>query len=316
MHFKTVPVKAQRWGTQPYDFMRRFTRAARYTRGVFRLALVLVLVACSRPVAPPIVEAPGITVTKLGAEPRHTLAYHPVKGAHAALELVVEMSLHAGDLGGPPLTMVVQLDTAADDVLADGKIKLRTKVESATLRDPPADLPPDAQHAVDQLAGMAITATLSPDGKIDDPQLDLAGKTMLPNTDEQMRAILDGYQQVAMVLPHVPIGVGAQWKSARTIAQGGMTMTATTTVGLSALEGSHASYAIATEITGADQTVGNDDTAIAVSGIHGSGTGTGSIDLTTLEMSGDLATTVESTMTAQGQAEKMSMSVHRTFKKP
>jgi len=315
MHFKTAPVKPDSWPAQPHDFMRRFRPEPSYTHAVFRLAFVLALVACSKPAPPPpIVEAPGITVTNPGAQPRRTLAYHPVKGAHAALELVVEMSLRAGELGGPPLTMVVQLDTAADDVLADGRIRLRTKVESATLRDPPADLPPDTQHAVDQLAGMAITATLSPDGKIDEPQLDVAGKTLPPGADDQMRAILDGYQQVAMVLPHTPIGVGAQWKSTRTIAQGGMTMTATTTVGLSALDGNRATYAIATEITGVDQTVGSGDTAIAVSGIHGTGTGTGSIDLTTLAMSGDLATTVESTMTAQGQAEKMSMSVHRTFK--
>src|SRR5689334_9886292 len=99
------------------------------------LYLAVALAACGKHApAPP---RPDLDVIAPGAEPRRAVHYALAKGTTTTCELAIDVALDAGQMGGAMPTLVVTLAITADDVLPDGKIKLRTRIVDATSHDRP-----------------------------------------------------------------------------------------------------------------------------------------------------------------------------------
>src|SRR5881398_3452877 len=77
------------------------------------------------------------------------------------------------------------------------------------------------------------------------------------------------------------------------------------TVEVTKLDATKLEFAMTSEISGPDQTVKQQGTAIDVKHIRGSGQGKGSLDLSTLAMAAELTAKFESEMSSQGQQTPM-----------
>lgn len=277
------------------------------------VAAVLVIGCHASDPAPAPVAKPEVQLVSPGAAPRRVLAYVLPKGTQTHLELAIDMTLDAGGRGGTLPTVVMQLDVAVDDVLADHRMKLRTTIADASVRDPS-----DSQVAaaiatpLEQIKGLAVTTTLAPDGKVSDAKLDPGGKQLTPAAQQQYDALAGNLEDLALRLPTEPVGMGAKWRSSRQVHRGGLATTATATVEVTKLEGTHVGYAVAIDSSGPDQTINQAGASVDVKHIHGTGQGTGILDLATLATTGELALDLASEMAMQGDATPMKMTVKMT----
>lgn len=280
--------------------------------------VVLALVGCKKPEeAAPVTT--DLELVSAGLAPLHELRYIGPKGQHTTLELAIEGRIEAGDLKSASPGLVVTLDIAIDDVLADGRMKLRSTIVDATTHAAPDQ--PGAPHALDagaHLKGLAITATLSPDGRIADVHADADDKQLTDAARAQLAALVFRYQQLAMPLPTAAVGIGAKWRSARAFTpdNNALKLTSVTTIDVTGIAGSTFSFAMTSEVHGADQTVAMDGTSIDVKGVTGTSTGHGTVDLTKLVMIGTLSAELHMDMTASGERTPMLMANELTTRLP
>ena len=265
------------------------------------LALVA-LVACRdrtpEPPPPPPPLEDGVTLIQPGATPAHTLRYHPTRGARTTSELTYDFDVKDDGQGNPMPTLVVELETAVDDVLADGTAKLRITVIRTRVRDHAGAPGADSllgDEAVGML-GVVITEMLAPDGKVWDAHLEVPAAV-----PDKVRAEIDrvsqGLERVAMRLPTEPVGVGATWRERRTLPEGGIRAISETTYRLVSITGDTIAYATTGLSTGAPQTVEQDGTKVEVTDTHGHVEAQGTLDLARYAFDLASTSTFSSTMT-------------------
>lgn len=235
------------------------------------------LAAChqSEPAPPPPPTETNVELVARGSAPQRVLRYHVAKGVKTTMDVGVQATV----MGRVTPQIVTTMDFSGEDVLPDGRMQLASVVRhtTATTADG-AVAPPELTSVFD---GITIRATITPVGTLADAKVDLGGKQLAPELDGQVQSLTKGFEQAAMILPEGPVGVGAVWRTRRTIEQNKMTMTAITTVTITKLDGDRVGFTRETAISGPDQTVAQDDVKVALTHIVGSGKASGTIDLAT-----------------------------------
>lgn len=265
------------------------------------LALVALIACRDRTPEPPPPRPPledGVTLIQPGAAPAHTLRYHPIRGTRTPSELAYDLDVKNDGQGNAMPTLVVELETAVDDVLADGTAKLRITVIRTHVRDHAGAQGADSllgDEAVG-MQGVVITEMLAPDGKVWDAHLEVPAAV-----PDKVRAELDrvsqGLERVAMRLPTEPVGIGATWRERRTLPEGGIRASSETTYRLVSITGDTIAYATTGLSTGAPQTVEQDGTKVEVTDTHGHAETQGTLDLARYAFDIASTSTFSSTMT-------------------
>lgn len=273
---------------------------------------LLALVACktNEPAKPP--PPTDTVVVKPGAAPQKAVRYAVAKGAHTTIELATDWKVTAGDIGNVLPTIVTTFDVTCEDVDKTGGMHLRARVIDASAHEKAESgiNPASLATVLDPLKGYVLRVTLQPDGRVSPPAFEAppvgsgsgAGSAAVA---EQLGALATSFEQLAIPLPTAPIGVGAQWKTTRTIAQAGMTLTSTTTLDVTSLDGQAIGFSLASEIKGADQTVTQSGLAVELKDVGGTATGRGTIDLAKGVTTGELHFDLHSQMTAAGSSTPM-----------
>ena len=246
---------------------------------------LLVLLGCQdKKTAPPLPPPPphdGVTLIQPGAPPYQVLRYRLTKGAKAASELVCDFSVKTDDQTGPMPTLVVDLETTVEDVLADGSARLRVTVVGTAVRDRA-----DSQAASElvraeaaAMQGVVITETLAPDGMISDSRVATTAAAEPDKPRSQLDSLLRSLEHVAMRLPAEPVGAGATWRERKTLPEGGIRAVSEITYTLVSLTGSTVGYTSVGLSTGGPQTIEQDGMKVEVSNTRGHSEAKGTLDL-------------------------------------
>ena len=177
-------------------------------------------------------------------------------------------------------TLVVELSTTVDDVLADGTAKLRITVGRTGVRDRPGgELASDlVRGEAAAMQGVVITETLAPDGKVSDAQVQIAAA--LPDKPHtQLDSLSQSLERLAMRLPSEPVGIGATWREREALPEGGIRAVAETTYTLTSLTGDTVAYTSAGLTSGAPQTLEQDGLKVEVTSVRGHAEARGTVDL-------------------------------------
>jgi hypothetical protein len=288
--------------------------------------LTVLALACNShrdaPPAPP--PQRDLTLLSPGLPPLAPLRYALAKGTKTALAIDVTSHVAAGDLHDDSPPLHVTLELVVDDVMPDGTMKLTSTIRSLAATGPGPNgsainangsgAEDPTQAHVDTVGsaatGLAFTATLSPDGSIADVR---ATDQPLPELAKaELAQIIAGFQQLAMPLPNVPVGIGAKWRSSRALGPAStLALQATTTIDLVGHTGSTIAYAVVSELAGSNQTATQDGVAVHVDGIGGSAQGSGTIDLGKLAI--DSSQTAELHMNMTTGSDRTAMQMTQTL---
>jgi hypothetical protein len=266
-------------------------------------AFVILVAACegkSDKQAP--IEPPDLQMVSAGNSPRKLLRYHVPKGTSQSLEVTIDMSMTAGDMGGPVPTIVMSLLLGAEDVTPDGSIKLHTTIVDVTARDRTDSRIPASALAgpLEAMKGIALTSTLSPSGRVSKSQVE-GGKQLPADVAAQLNALTTSFENVVMPLPNEPIGVGAVWRSSRQLDQNGMKLTTVNTFSVVSITGDQVEYTLETEVHGTDQKITQAGTTVDITDITGIGGGKGTLHLDKLDFASELTAQLRSKMQANGE---------------
>lgn len=256
------------------------------------------------------IEPPDLQMVSAGNAPRKLLRYHIPKGTSQALEVTIDMSLTAGEMGGPVPTIVMSLLLAAEDVALDGSMKIHTTIVEVTAHDRAESKIPASALAgpMEAMKGIALTSTLSPNGRMSKAQVE-GGKQLPADVATQLNALTASFENVVMPLPNEPIGVGAVWRSSRELAQNGMKLTTVNTFNVIAITGDKIEYTLESEVHGPDQQITQSGITVDIKDITGAGGGKGTLQLDKLDFSSELTAQLRSKMLAQGETTPTPMTM-------
>jgi len=251
-----------------------------------------------------------------GGQPRQLLRYRPTPNTTQKLEVAIDIVLDAGDMGGPMPTLVMTLALNVGAVLPTGQTPLHATIEGIEARDVPQSQVQAASltATLEPMKGVAFDTILSPNGRVTGTSVDARSKTLPAPTQMSITSLVNGFEQALMPLPDVPVGPGAVWRNSRLISRDGMTMTAVNSVTLVSVTGSTFSYAIDSTLHGDDQTARDGSDSVEVKDITGASGGKGSIDLTTLAITSELAAELRTKMSAPGDSEPTQLTMTTTTK--
>jgi len=277
------------------------------------LLLAILAIGCKQhDEAPP--PTTDLILVSPGLPPLKALRYASAKGTKTTLELAIESRIEAGEIKSTSPGLVFTLELAIDDVAADGSMKTTSTIQELTTRATRDQ--PGGGHVLDEaetIKGLAITATLSPDGVLTDVKPALADRKLSETAKAQIAQLAQALPQLAMPLPTAPVGVGAKWRSSRALAPASpLALTAVTTIDVTAISGPVVTFVMTSTVHGADQTVTQDGVPVDVKAITGTATGTGTIDLSKIALAGKLGAELHMTMTAGGETTPMMMAIDLT----
>ena len=116
--------------------------------------------------------------------------------------------------------------------------------------------------------------------------------------------------KLAMPLPATPVGIGAKWRSSRSLGPvSPLALTSVTTIDLDGISGSTLTYELSSTVHGDDQSVKQEGVDVAVKGITGTANGHGTFDLEKLAPLGTLAAELHMEMTTGSDTTPMMMSL-------
>jgi hypothetical protein len=262
---------------------------------------------------PPPAPTDGLELVQPGAEPRRQLRYQLASGTTSPIELAMDVDLKTADQEAKLPTMAMSLDIAVAAVDA-GTAKLKLSVAAAGAR-PRTEDPKEApartvmNRQANLLAGMVVTFGLTPQGGVKDSKVEAVGRDLSGPMQEQVTTLVQTSEQLAMPLPEQPVGVGAIWKHRRTMKQNQLTLVTMTTVEVTAIDGDRVTFKSSTEMTGADQTITQGSASAQVTAIRGTGTQTGTFDLTKAVVFGESKATLGFEMIADGQRRPMKLDI-------
>ena len=267
------------------------------------IGVALLVAACGKsekPPPPPPPPAEGLELVDPGLAPLAVVHYQLAKGTHTAIEMSLQSELTASSGNRTMPTLVVDTDITAEDVLPDGAFRVRTAVTSVAAGE-------ELTSAMQILVGTSLVGTLTPSGVLGNLVTDAGGHVVPPALDQQMATLRTSFEQLAMPLPAQPIGIGALWRYNKSIDQGGMKMTSATTIKITAITGTTMTYALSSEVTGPDQSLTQAGTTIKIKNIAGKARGTGTLDLTTMTVVGELTAELHSDMADAASTERVGM---------
>lgn len=283
------------------------------------LLAMLALAACKSNEPAKTAQPTDVVVVKPGAAPLRAVRYAVPKGAHTTVELATDWKATAGEIGNVLPTIVTTFDITCEDVDKNGGMHLHARVTDASAHEKadsginPASLAP----MLEPLKGYVLRVTLQPDGRVSPAAFEAppvgsgssgssgSSEGSAAVVGEQLTALAASLQQLAIPLPTAPIGVGAEWKTTRTIDQGGMKLTSTTTLDVTSLDATTIGFSLTSDVKGADQTVTQSGIAVELEDVGGSATGKGTIDLAKGVTTGELHFDLHSQMTAAGSSTPM-----------
>lgn len=244
-------------------------------------------------------------MVKLGDAPQQLLRYHLAKGTTSAMEVVMDYEVAANDKSMKMPTLVLETETTILDVQLDGTASTRTKVVNAAIRAREgAALPGLFGDKAQRLVGVTFAGTVSAGGRILSSQVVGADKVAADLAD-WVQSIDKSLRAIAMPLPDVPVGVGAQWKHRATVNQQGIHGSTVTSVELVSIDKDKVTYTTTTEASGADQHVTEQGQTTDVKHVGGHGSGRGTVDLAKLAMTGELSMSLSAEMTTNEQTAKV-----------
>jgi hypothetical protein len=241
------------------------------------------LAACQdKKPAPPPPQPPhdGVMLLSQGKAPFQPLRYHLTRGQKTASELVWEMTAVNDGQRSPMPTLVIQLETSVEDVLADGTAKLRIAVVRTTVRDQ-KDSAVGSDLVRDQAAAMqnvVITESLAPDGKLSESHVETQA-TVPDSMRNGLDSLLRTLEQAAMRLPDEPVGLSAIWRERKSLPAGGIRAVSETTYTLTSLAGTKLTYSGQGVASGEPQTIEQDGLKVEVTSTRGHSETQGAIDL-------------------------------------
>jgi len=252
---------------------------------------------------------PEVQLVATGIEPRQKLRYHAAKSTARTLEVAIDMDVTAGDMESALPHMVMTLSVLVEDVLYDGRMKLRTTVRDVEAHERITSpiAPASLGAPTDAMRGLVMTSTLYRDGHVADASIEGGNQF-------DVGTLGGNFEQVMMPLPDEPVGVGAVWRSSRPIQQGAMKLKAVSTITVTAMNGDNISFTIDTQAHGDDQVFRDARESMDMKDIVGTGKGKGTIDLATLAMTSELDTDFRSDMTAPGETAPTPMRMQTTTK--
>lgn len=271
---------------------------------------ILAVAGCGgKEAPPPPPPLSGLEIIDPGLEPRTQLHYQATKGTRTPLRVTADIEMGDGATKLPWPTVVTSSEVSADDVLADGTIKVRYAVLSSVARD--------REHAVltaeqmtaglQLLVGTSVTGTLTPAGVLAAITVDSGGKPLPPAIQTQVSTLSRNLEQIVMPLPSRPVGVGALWTFKQAVDQNGMKVAAATTIKVTAMTPTTVSITLTSELAGPDQQVDVSGSKVTVSKIAGKMRGTGTIDLARLTFAGEIVADLGMDMAMGGAAEHTTM---------
>jgi len=217
----------------------------------------------AKTVTPTAQDAPTITLTNPGAEPRKQLRFTSTKGFHQDALMTMDMTM-ALDMGVQKLpktilpTTKMIMDSTVTEVSGDGDIHYEFKLRDIEVV--PREGAPDAmissmKTALAGMDGLSGSSTVSNRGVVKTATFKIPDS--LP---QQMRQTMDSLQesvgQVAVPLPAEAVGVGATWEAVSQITRGnGINMTQKTSYELVSLVDSRVKLKIQLTQTAAPQTI-------------------------------------------------------------
>jgi hypothetical protein len=275
--------------------------------------LVISLAACKKSGPDVPSEPPDLQMVSAGSEPRKVLRYRIAKGTTQGLEVAADMTLTAGEMGGPLPTIVMTMLVAVEDVGRDQQMKLRTTIVDATARERDDSKIPAAALSgpLETMKGIAIESLLSPEGRLSKAQIE-GSKQLTEDVAKQLNSLTATFENVMMPLPKEAVGVGAVWRNSRPIEQNGMKLTSVNTFTLTAIDGDQLTFTIDTDVHGDDQTVKQGDMSVEIKDITGTGSGHGRLTLTKLDMTNELTAEFRSQMKAPGEDAPTRMTIAST----
>lgn len=271
----------------------------------------VLLLGCKDKTPPPAPPPSDLVVVSPGVLPQQLLHYQLAKGTRTTLELELEGKLGAGEITSAAPPLVFTLEVFCEDVAADGKMKLVTTIKDLVTNAAPDQ--PGAPRAIADAAtlkGLAITATLAPDGTLSNVAAQVADKQLSDNAKAQVDQLVQAMPKLAMPLPPTPVGIGAKWRSSRPLGPASpLALTSVTTIDISGIAGSTITYELTSTVHGDDQIVKQDGTDVDVKGITGTATGHGTFDLAKLALTGTLSAELHMDMTTGSDRTPMVMSL-------
>jgi hypothetical protein len=222
----------------------------------------------------------GVTLIQRGVAPFQALRYRLTRGTRTTSQLICDLDVKNDGDSGPMPVLIVDLDTAVDDVLADGSAKLRVTIARTSVRDRPGS-PVTSDVVLAQasaMQGVVITETLAPDGQLADSHVDAAAPVP-ERAREQLDRLSRSLSQVAMRMPSEPVGVGAIWRERRTLPDGGIRAVSETLYTLTSLTGTTIAYSSVGLSSGEPQTIEQDGMKVEVTHTRGHSQASGSVDL-------------------------------------
>ena len=270
----------------------------------------LVAASCGgKDAPPPPPPLTGLAIVDTGLEPRALLHYQAPKGTRTPLRVTADIAMGDGASKVPWPTVITSYEVSAEDVLADGTIKVRYTVTRAEAKDREAAVLTAEQMTVplQLLVGTAITGTLTPAGVLGAINVESGGKQLPPAIQTQVSALSRNLEHTVMPLPDQPVGVGALWTFKQAVDQNGMKVAAATTIKVTAMTPTTVTIALTSELTGPDQQVDVSGSKVTVSKIAGKMRGTGTIDLGRLTFAGELVADLAMDMAMGGNTDHTTM---------
>ncbi|MEO7729613.1 MAG: hypothetical protein ABIY55_01470 [Kofleriaceae bacterium] len=265
------------------------------------LTLVFVIACKDKPVElPPPPEPPhdGVKLIQPGTAPRQVLRYQLTKGARTTSTLVCDYAIKNDGAGDAIPTLVVELETVVDDVLADGSAKLRFTLTGAHPRVAPGTVAPDDLEAQAMaLQGVVISELLAPDGKSSGARVEAAA-TVPEKVRPQLDSLLASLEHVVVQVPTEPIGVDATWQERRTLPPGGITGVSEILYTVTALPPGAFTYTSTGLLTGGPQTIERDGMKIEVSNTTGHASAKGTVALASYALDVEVSSVFSATMNA------------------
>jgi len=288
------------------------------------LIALLVVIGCGEEEPPKTPPPPleGVELVLAGNEPKTLLRYKLAPHTESQLELAMDADVDTIDVGSVRMpTIVTSIDVAITDVDASGaKLKTTVVKGGARPRDPSTtdnDMLSTVRlldRATSLLGGLVVSVSVTPDGKASGSKIESVGRDLSEPMQQQVGTFVQFTENLAMPLPDKPVGVGGMWKYRRTFQQNQLTLVATTRIEVIAIDGDRVTFKGTTDLVGADQTITNGSASAQVTKIGGTGTLSGTFDLSKVIVLGEIQQTLGFEMIVDGKTRptKFGVTMHIT----
>jgi len=247
------------------------------------------------------VEKSDVYVLDKGKEPKQILRYDVPAGTKQALDLVVDMTMAAPAVGMketrvPRMVMVIATEATSSDPSAGAALAMT--ISDARLEDRPGSMPVPGL-GLDAMKGLRFLWRLAPDGVMHDFRFD--AKSVPPEVRDQLGSTEQTMDQMAAILPDVPIGVGARWRVEETVWENDIKMQFETSYELTDLKDDVATTDAEMDISAPPQTIEKDGAQVRLDAMSGHEKATQILDLHGLASRASAQMTMDLSMSAQGQ---------------